>query len=256
MDALTDRAGPADIARAAVEVGARAVAFTYNDPIVFAEYAIDTAWACRDAGVRSVAVTAGYISPAARGEFFGAMDAANIDLKSFSEEFYRKVTGGRLADVLDTLEWVGGTGTCWLEVTTLVIPGLNDSTAELSALAGWLRERVGPDVPLHLSAFHPANRMRDVPRTPLATLLRAREIARGEGLRHVYLGNVHTDDGGATVCGTCGNVVVDRRGYTVVRYALTEDGRCAACGAPVPGRWPPEGPASFGPRRLPLRLTP
>ena len=184
VDTLTETAMPGDIADAAVAAGAASVAFTYNDPVIFAEYAIDIAAACRDRGVRTVGVTAGYVSPIAREEFFGAMDAVNVDLKGFTPEFYKRLTGADLDVVLDNLTWLAGTDT-WVEITTLLIPGHNDSDAEIRAMADWIVANLGPDVPHHFSAFHPDNRMRDVPPTPPATLHRAREIALAAGERHV-----------------------------------------------------------------------
>jgi pyruvate formate lyase activating enzyme len=237
MDALMDRAGPEQIAGAAADSGCRGVAYTYNDPIVFAEYAMDVAAACRERGLANVAVSAGYINPGAREEFFGAMDAANIDLKSFSDDFYRRLARGRLDPVLDTLRWLVRESGVWVEVTTLLIPGHNDSESELKALTGWIASELGPDVPLHFSAFHPAHRLRDVPRTPLATLRRARAIGREMGLRHVYTGNVRDLEGGATLCPDCGALAVARDGFAVTAHRLTAEGRCGDCGAPVAGRW-------------------
>jgi pyruvate formate lyase activating enzyme len=254
MDSLTDRAGPDEIAEAAFAMGCRAVAYTYNDPIVFAEYAIDTAAACASRGLANIAVTAGYIDGPARADLFGAMDAANIDLKSFSDSFYRRLTGGRLGPVLETIEYVVRETSVWVELTTLVIPGHNDSTAELEALTAWVAGTLGPDIPLHFSAFHPDSRLRDVPPTPLSSLVRARAIAREAGLRYVYLGNVHADDAGTTVCPACSASVVVRSGYAVTDYAVTPSGECARCGARIPGRWA-GAPGSFGSRRLPVRFN-
>ncbi len=251
---LTDRATPEEIAQAAVATGCRSVAFTYNDPVVFLEYAVDVAAACHERGVRTVAVTAGYVREEPRRELFGAMDAANVDLKAFTDGFYRKVTAARLAPVLETLQYLVAETEVWLEVTTLLIPGLNDSDAELDAMTRWFAEHLGPDVPLHFSAFHPDFKLRDVPPTPPATLTRARRIALGNGLRYVYTGNVHDPDGGTTACPGCGDAVVVRDWYALRRYALTDDGRCRACGTAVPGRY--DGPpGSWGPRRLPLLVA-
>lgn len=237
MEAMAGRATPTQIADAARAAGCLGVAYTYNDPIVFAEYAIDTAVACRDLGLANIAVTAGYIEPAPRRDLFAVMDAANIDLKAFTAGFYRRVTGGRLATVLETLEFAVHESPAWVEVTTLVIPGFNDSPREVRELTRWVAGHLGPDVPLHFSAFHPAARMRDVPPTPVATLNRARDIAREAGLRYVYLGNVHTDDGGTTLCPHCHGALVERRGYAIVGYRLTADGRCPDCATRIPGRW-------------------
>jgi pyruvate formate lyase activating enzyme len=254
MDALMDHAGPAEIARTAATLGCRAVAYTYNDPIIFAEYATDVAAACRDIGIGNIAVTAGYISNPARADFLGAMDAANIDLKSFSDTFYRRITGARLRPILETIEYAVKEAGIWVELTTLIIPGHNDSLTELQDLTGWVAECLGKDVPVHFSAFHPDNRMRDTPPTPLSTLLRARDAGLDAGLHYVYLGNAITDRGLGTRCPVCEAMVVARRGYAIVGYGLTEGGDCGRCGAAIPGRWD-SAPGSFGPRRIPVRLS-
>ncbi len=254
FDRLQDQASPAQIARAAKEIGARSVAFTYNDPVIFLEYAVDVANACREAGVKTVAVTAGYITPDARKEFFGAMDATNIDLKGFTEEFYRTLCTAELRAVLETLEYVKHETQCWLEITTLLIPGKNDSPAELDALTKWVRERLGPDTPVHFSAFHPDWRMRDTPRTPKATLDAARRIALENGLRYVYTGNVHDESGQSTYCHSCGSRLIGRDGYDLTGWALTSDGRCARCGEACGGVFE-ERPGDWGSRRAPVRLS-
>jgi pyruvate formate lyase activating enzyme len=254
MDLLMDAASPEAIAAAAEATGCRGVAYTYNDPVIFAEYAADAARACRERGLANIAVTAGYIQGKAREEFFGAMDAANIDLKSFSEDFYRRITGARLETVLDTLRYVVHETPVWVEITTLLIPGHNDSPGELEALTGWIARELGPDVPLHFSAFHPANRMRDVLPTPLATLRLARRIAADAGLRYVYLGNVRGPEGGATHCPTCGASVVERAEYSIVGYGLSDQGKCRGCGTAVAGVWD-GGPGDFGTRRVPVRVA-
>ena len=215
----------------------RGVAYTYNDPVIYTEYAVDIAAACRAHGLLNVAVTAGYVNPAPRAEFFAAMDAANVDLKSFDADFYRKVVGGRLEVVLDTLRYLVHETDVWVEVTTLVIPGLNDSDAELTALARWIFAELGPGVPWHVTAFHPANRMMDVPRTPAATLTRARRIGLDAGLRFVYTGNVSDREGATTFCPGCGAALIERDGYVVTRYELDPAGACRRCGEPIPGRW-------------------
>jgi pyruvate formate lyase activating enzyme len=237
MNRLMAAASPEQIAAAAGRAGCAAVAYTYNDPIIFTEYAVDTAWAARAAGLANIAVSAGYVTPAGAVDLFGAMDAANIDLKSFDPDFYRKITGGRLEVVQDTLRYLVHETSVWTEVTTLVIPGLNDSDEEVDRLTAWIAAELGPDVPLHLSAFHPAARMTDRPRTPLATLRRARQLALANGLRHVYLGNVWDADGSTTFCPACGAALVVRDGYSIRRQRLDPSGRCPDCGASVPGRW-------------------
>ncbi len=255
MDRLMDRASPGAIARAAVASGSRSVAFTYNDPVIFAEYAMDAADACREAGVRTVAVTAGYISPAARREFYAKMDAANVDLKGFTDDFYVKLTGARLAPVLDTLAYLRHDTDVWVEITTLLIPGRNDSDAELAAECRWIFRELGPDVPLHFTAFHPDFKMTDLAATPAATLARARRIALDEGLRYVYTGNVHDREGGTTFCPGCGGALIARDWHRIDGYRLTPEGCCPDCGTRVPGRFEAFEPREqFGRRRIPVVL--
>ncbi|MFP5415932.1 MAG: AmmeMemoRadiSam system radical SAM enzyme, partial [Actinomycetes bacterium] len=254
QDRLLDQAGPETIARTAVELGCESVAFTYNDPVIFAEYAIDVAAACRARGVRTVAVTAGYINDPARAEFFSAMDAANVDLKGFNDDFYQHVTGGRLRTVLDTLVHLRHRTQVWFEITTLLIPGHNDSTQEIRAMARWVVDELGPEVPHHFTAFHPDWRMKDVPATPKATLVRAREIALEEGERFVYTGNVHDAEGGTTFCPVCGLDLIVRDWYRIDRYRLTPDGACPRCQCRIPGVFADE-PGSFGPHRIPVTLS-
>jgi pyruvate formate lyase activating enzyme len=198
MDTLAATATPDAIARAAEETGCTSVAFTYNDPVIFHEYAIDAAQACHERGIKTVAVTAGEICKEPRKEFFRYIDAANVDLKAFTEEFYRKLCKGDFQTVLDTLLYLKNETDVWFEVTTLLIPDENDSDAELEGLTQWMMEHIGPDVPLHFSAFHPDFQMRDKPSTPASALTRAREIAMNNGIRYVYTGNVHDEAGGST----------------------------------------------------------
>jgi pyruvate formate lyase activating enzyme len=250
---LSSEASPELVALAAVETGSTAVAFTYNDPVIFLEYAVDTARACRERGIRAVAKTAGYINPEARREFFSVMDAASIDLKSFSEDFYRRITLGALQPVLDTILHVRHHTRAWLELTTLLIPGLNDSDEELHALTRWVATELGPDLPLHFSAFHPDHRMLDRPRTPTSTMQRARTLARANGLRHVYTGNVLDEDTSSTFCHGCGACVIGRRGYTLTSWSLTDSGHCTACGTRCPGVF--DGPpGDWGSRRQPVDM--
>jgi pyruvate formate lyase activating enzyme len=253
MDTLADSASPEELALTASRLGCASVAFTYNDPTVFMEYAIDVAQACRTKGVRTVAVTAGYICPEPRAEFFAAMDAANIDLKAFTERFYRNICGAELAPVLDTLEYVKRETQTWLEITTLLIPGENDSDAELDAMTQWIASHLGPDVPLHFSAFHPDWKMGDHPPTPPATLTRARQIAMRNGLHYVYTGNVHDRDGGSTWCHGCGALLIERDWYELGRWGLTPEGCCAQCGTRIPGVFAPQ-PGTWGAKRMPVRL--
>jgi len=252
-DTLADAASPQAIAEIARRLGCRSVAFTYNDPVIFLEYATDVADACHGLGLKSVAVTAGYVSAGAREHLFSRMDAANVDLKAFTEDFYAKVCGGHLQPVLDTLEHLARETEVWLEVTTLLIPGLNDSNEEIAALSCWLADRLGPDVPLHFSAFHPDWKMRDRPPTPPATLSRARQIAIRSGLRYVYTGNVHDPAGQSTYCHACGSLLIERDWYELGAWNL-EGGRCRACGEPCPGVFE-ERPGTWGSRRLPVRMA-
>jgi len=253
MDTLADAASPETIASAALHLDCRSVAFTYNDPVIFLEYAVDVARACRQVGIRTVAVTAGYVLPEARGELFSVMDAANVDLKAFSEAFYHKVCAGHLEPVMDTLRWLVHETDVWTEITTLLVPGENDSDEEVDALTRWIEAELGPHVPLHFSAFHPDWKMRDHRPTPAATLVRARRTAMTNGLRYVYTGNVHDPAGQSTYCHGCGAPVIGRDGYTLTSWGLTEEGRCAACGAPCAGAFEPR-PGSWGSRREPVRL--
>ncbi len=256
MDRLMDRASPQAIARAAVESGSRSVAFTYNDPVIFAEYAMDAADACRETGVLTVAVTAGYISPAPRREFYAKMDAANVDLKGFTDDFYVKLTGAKLAPVLDTLAYLKHETRVWFEITTLLIPGRNDSDAELTAMSRWIMRELGPDVPLHFTAFHPDFKMPDVEPTPPATLTRARRIAQDEGLHYVYTGNVHDRDGGTTFCPSCRSKLVVRDWHRIESYRVSDDGRCPDCGTAIPGRFEAfDLRRQFGRRRIPVAIS-
>jgi pyruvate formate lyase activating enzyme len=254
IDTLSSQAEPEDLAAAARRLGCRSIAFTYNDPTIFLEYAMDCADAARDLGLKAVAVSAGYMNAAPRAEMYAHMDAANIDLKAFTEEFYKKITFAELGKVLDTLEYLVHGTDVWTEITTLLIPGHNDSDAEIAAESAWIAEHLGPDVPLHFTAFHPDFKMRDVPPTPPATLRRARRIAREHGLRHVYTGNVHDIENQSTHCPECDAVVVARDWYRIVDYQLSDSGHCRTCGARVPGVF--DGPAGdWGPKRQPIRLA-
>jgi len=254
VDTLADQATPEALADAALHLQCRSVAFTYNDPVIFLEYAVDVAKACRQRGLATVAVTAGEICPEPRTEFFAHMDAANVDLKAFSNDFYRKICGADLQPVLETLEYLVHETEVWVEITTLLIPGENDSDAELEALSQWVMKHLGPDVPLHFTAFHPDFKMLDIPRTPPATLSRARAIAKRQGLHHVYTGNVHDLKGGSTRCPSCDQVVIERDGYRLGQWQLTDAGACARCGTQIAGRF--QGPAgTWGSRRVPVRLS-
>ncbi len=251
FDRLQDLASPAAIAQAAVDSGCRSVAFTYNDPVIFLEYAVDVALACRERGIKTVAVSAGYISPEPRIEFFRHMDAANIDLKGFTEGFYKDLCTGRLAPVLETLEYLKHDTSVWLEITTLLIPGENDSAVEIAAQCRWMIDHLGPDVPLHFTAFHPDWKMTGMPPTPPATLRLARRIAIDTGLRYVYTGNVHDPAGQATYCHGCGATLIGRDGYAITAWNVSAEGACATCGTRCPGVFD-AAPGRWGARRRPV----
>ena len=256
MDTLMDAASPATIAEAAADTGCASVAFTYNDPVIFAEYAMDVADACHVRGIKTVAVTAGYIGVEARREFYAKMDAANVDLKGFTDDFYVKLCGAHLQPVLDTLVYLKHETDVWLEITTLLIPGKNDSDAELEAMCAWIARELGGDVPLHFTAFHPDYKMTDLRPTPAATLSRARDIALRAGLRYVYTGNVHDRTGGTTSCPGCGAAAIVRDWHDILHYDLTAEGRCRHCDAQLPGRYGPlDGRRGHARRRMPVRLA-
>jgi pyruvate formate lyase activating enzyme len=253
-DTLADAASPERIARVARQLGCRSVAFTYNDPVIFMEYAIDVAVECRKLGIRTVAVTAGYMCAEPRAEFYRHMDAANVDLKAFTEEFYWKIAGGHLQPILETLVYLKRETRVWFEITTLLIPGENDSDAELEALTQWVARELGPEVPLHFTAFHPDWKMLDKPSTPAATLTRARAIAARNGIRYCYTGNIHDEAGGSTYCHGCGNRLIGRDWYVLTAWNLTDDGRCNRCGTACAGIFESQ-PGAWGPKRVPVRLA-
>jgi len=253
IDRLADEATPQAIAAQARALGCKSVAFTYNDPVIFAEYAMDVADACREQRIRSVAVTAGYIRDEPRRAFYEKMDAANVDLKAFTEDFYQKLTFSHLQPILETLEYLHRQTKVWLEITTLLIPGHNDSDEEICALSGWVMERLGPDVPLHFTAFHPDFKMLQVRPTPASTLKRARRRALEHGLRFVYTGNVHDPEGGTTNCPCCGEPLIVRDWYEINAYQLTADGGCPACGARIPGHFDRRA-GGFGRRRIAVAI--
>ena len=254
MDRLMDTASPDAIAIAAAQHGCKSIAFTYNDPVIFAEYAMDVADACHARGIQTVAVTAGYVHDQARRDFFARIDAANVDLKAFTDDFYFKLTGSRLQPVLDTLVYLKRETPVWLEITTLLIPGHNDSDEEISAMCHWILNTLGVDVPLHFSAFHPDHKMPDVLSTPPATLVRARNIALQQGLRHVYTGNVRLREGDTTYCPTCHTPLIERDWYQILHYRLTKEGHCPNCGTTIAGAFASQA-GTFGSRRIPITLA-
>jgi pyruvate formate lyase activating enzyme len=256
FDRLQASASPRAIAEAAIATGSRSVAFTYNDPVIFLEYAVDVAQACRESGVRTVAVTAAYISEEPREEFFRYMDAANIDLKAFTERFYRKLCGGHLEPVLETIRYLKHETDVWFELTDLLIPGENDSESEIEEMTQWIVNELGPDVPLHLTAFHPDWKMRDKPATPTATLNRSRAVALKNGLHHVYTGNVHDLSGSSTYCHECGEMLIGRDWYELSSWNLVLQGDqavCRSCRTPLAGLFEHQ-PGTWGARRQPVHF--
>ncbi len=253
FDTLASPATPDVIARAAQELGCRSVAFTYNDPVIFMEYAIDVAAACRERGIRTVAVTAGYITEEPRQEFFRYMDAANVDLKAFTDDFYSKICAGHLQPVLDTLVYLKRETEVWVEVTDLVIPEENDSERELDETTGWVAENLGPDIPMHFSAFHPDWKLTNRQPTPPETLIRAREIAIANGLRHVYTGNIHDRASDATYCHGCSAKLIGRDWYELLEWNLDAGGRCSKCGTVCAGVFE-EKPGGWGRRREAVQI--
>lgn len=254
MDTLADAASPEVIAVEAKRLGCRSVAFTYNDPVIFLEYAVDTAKACHRHDIKTVAVTAGYISPGAREDFFDHIDAANVDLKAFTERFYHKLASGHLQPVLDTLLYLKQETDVWFELTTLLIPGENDSEAELNEMTAWVVEHLGTDVPMHFTAFHPDWKMRDIPPTPVSTLAMARDIAIKNGVHYAYTGNVHDSRGGSTWCPSCGELLIERDWYQLGAWSLTAEGNCSACGTHCAGVFEAT-PGTWGAKRLPVRMA-
>jgi pyruvate formate lyase activating enzyme len=248
FDLLQQTASPEQLADACLEAGAKSIAFTYNDPVIFLEYAVDTAKACRERGIKAVAVTAGYMTPESRKDMYSVMDAANVDLKAFTEEFYRSVTKSELSAVLDTLVYLKHETEVWFEITTLLIPGLNDGDDELNRESEWIAKNLGLDVPLHFTAFHPDFKMLDRPATPASTLTRARKIAKSHGLRYVYTGNVHDLEGGTTYCHSCGEALIARDWYDIREFNL-EDGRCPKCKVACAGHFDAK-PGKWGRKRL------
>lgn len=254
MDKMQSRATPDMIAQACVKTKCKSVAFTYNDPVIFLEYAVDVAKACRARGIKTVAVTAGYIHEAARKEFFAHMDAANVDLKAFTQDFYYKLCSADLDRVLETLVYLKHETDVWFELTDLLIPGENDSPEEIDEMTRWVVKELGCEVPMHFSAFHPDWKMLDKPRTPPATLIRARDIAIKNGVRYAYTGNVHHEAGDTTYCHACGDVLIKRDWYELSQWNLSDDGKCLKCGTACGGRF--DGPAGdWGRKRVPLRFS-
>lgn len=237
MDRLSDYTSPMEIVSMAKENQCDMVAFTYNDPIISIEYVMDVAKACQTNNIKTVAVTAGYISPAARVDFFRYMDATNIDLKAFTQSFYHKLTSGHLDTVLETLKYVKKNTDCWLEITNLLIPGENDSPAEIESMSHWIATHLSSDVPLHFSAFHPDFKLKNKTRTSLASLQMARKIAQTAGLTHIYLGNVMDEPTSATYCGDCQTMLIKRKWHNITENRLQPGGYCSSCKNKVAGKF-------------------
>jgi pyruvate formate lyase activating enzyme len=254
MDTLADAASPEKLAQAAKKTGCRSIAFTYNDPVIFHEYAIDVADACHEQDIKTVAVSAGYVMPEPRKEFYDHIDAVNIDLKAFTEDFYHRITGSHLAPVLETLSYLKHETDVWFEITTLIIPGENDSDKELNEMTEWIASELGPDVPLHFSAFHPDWKMRDTPSTTLETLKKARSIGIMNGLHYVYTGNVHYKEGDTTYCHECGEELIVRDWYEIKGWFMKETGLCPKCNTVCSGVFEPDH-GKWGSKRVPIRLN-
>jgi pyruvate formate lyase activating enzyme len=254
MDTLADSASPQKIANVAKELGCKSVAFTYNDPVIFHEYAIDIAIACRELDIKTVAVTAGYIMPDPRKEFFAHMDAANIDLKAFTPGFYKSLCGAELDKILETLVYVKHETSTWMELTNLLIPGKNDSDEEIDEMTRWVVEHLGHDVPMHFTAFHPDWKMMDIPETPELTLKKARRIAMENGVHYAYTGNISDEAGGSTYCHHCGVKLIGRNRYNLSDWHLDPSGHCLSCGTQIPGVFAGP-PGTWGARRMPIRMS-
>jgi pyruvate formate lyase activating enzyme len=227
---------PEDVVLLAIRNGCPSIAFTYNEPTIWGEYVIDICKAAKEHGLNTVMVSNGYITYEAFHDIYDHIDAANIDLKAFTENFYGKITLTHLQPVLDTLKWLKNETNVWFEITNLMIPTLNDAPAESRQLAEWILENLGPDVPLHFTAFHPDFKLQDKPRTPAETLHAARRIALEAGLHYVYEGNIYSD-GANTVCPSCKELLVERSWHSVMKNRVTGEGRCPKCGYAVAGRW-------------------
>lgn len=253
MDRLTQIALPDKIAEAALQNACLGVAFTYNDPVIFMEYALDISDACHLHNLKTVAVTAGYICEQPREQFFSKIDAANVDLKAFNQYFYKKICGGDLAPVLDTLLYLKHETSIWFEITTLLIPGENDSNQELEAMCRWLVENLGPEAPIHFTAFHPDWKMLDKPITPAGTLTRARDIAVKNGLYYPYTGNVYDTEGNSTYCHNCHQLLIERCWYELGKWNINTKGCCNKCLTPVHGHFSPI-PGTWGQHRLPIEI--
>lgn len=252
MDKLMDSASPEKIAKVAKKLNCHSVAFTYNDPVIFLEYAVDIAKECKRNGIKTVAVSAGYITKEARNEFYSVMDATNIDLKAFTQTFYKKLCFANLEPILDTLIYLKNETNVWFEITNLIIPNQNDAIDELKQMCNWVLENLGPHIPIHFSAFHPDFKMLDTPPTPPETLINARQIALDLGLKYVYTGNVHHVEGDTTFCSSCNTPIIERDWYEIGTFKL-KNGSCPKCKTPLHGQFN-KTPGNWGRKRLPINL--
>lgn len=232
----SEYASPEEVVALAIKHKTPSIAFTYNDPVIFGEYVIDISRLAREVKINSVMVTAGYIDKNARNEVFEFIDAANVDLKAFSEMFYHKLTFSHLAPVLDTLLWLKNETNIWFEITTLLIPNENDSQEEIRRMCDWILRNLGSEVPLHFTAFHPDFKLTDKPATPLSTLVTAWQIAEQMGIKFCYLGNVHHHESQTTYCPQCKKAILKRDWHSVTSNNLT-NGLCSYCGAILPGKF-------------------
>lgn len=253
MDRLMNQASPKQIAKASEQMQCKSVAFTYNDPVIFLEYATDTARACHDVGLKTVAVTAGYITKQARRDFYSVIDAVNIDLKAFTQQFYRKLCFADLHEVLDTIKYVHHETDTWMEITNLVIPQHNDNNDDIKRMCDWIVENLSDQVPVHFTAFHPDYKMLDLPRTSIRTLTTARNIAINAGLKYAYTGNVHDQPGDTTRCGNCGNMLIMRDWYQLKQYNMKHD-KCNKCDHVIPGCFD-EQPGNWGNKRTKVKIN-
>jgi pyruvate formate lyase activating enzyme len=253
IDKLTSIAMPKELVQAAIDHNCKSIAYTYNDPVIFLEYAVDVAKIAREHQIKNVAVTAGYICEEPRVEFFKYMDSANIDLKGFTDKFYKELTTSSLDNILETIEYVANETNVWIELTCLLIPGENDSNKEIQRMSEWIFDKIGSDIPLHFTAFHPDYKMLDLPRTPTQTLLRARQIALASGLKFVYVGNVHHEVGQSTYCTGCNAQIIGRDWHQLSQWHLDDHGACLNCGTQLSGVFDGQ-PGIWGRKRQQVKI--
>lgn len=240
-----EKLSPEDVVNLAFQHKCPSIAYTYNDPTIWGEWVIDIAQVARERGLKNVMVTAGYITKEAREEIYPFIDAANIDLKAFTETFYNKLTFSYLNDVLDTIKWMYNETNVWVELTNLIIPGHNDESDEFKEMVGWLLENCDDNIPLHFTAFHPDFKMMDTPKTPQETLNRARRIALDMGMKYVYIGNVFDRNGQTTYCPNCGTHLIQRDWHAVSANKMNKN-KCSKCGTIIPGVFTQESYTSDG----------